>query len=176
MESSCGLRRSDIRVFWWISYRRLKRICMSENVILVAGLPGCGKTMHLCEMCRDGWLIFDDFKAKAFGDSSAFRKSRKFRTLMTALRDDLRCAVADIDFCKTESRMEAESVLVAEVPGTKLDWLFFENDRSACEANVRSRKRPSIEADLKKLHEYSAFYRIPQGANVLPIRVRHPRR
>src|SRR5271167_3336935 len=52
---------------------------MSEDVILLAGLPGCGKTTHLCQMCGDGWLVFDDFKAKAFCDSSAFRKSRKFR-------------------------------------------------------------------------------------------------
>lgn len=142
---------------------------MSEDVILLAGLPGCGKTTHLCQMCRDGWSVFDDFKSKAFDNSSAFRKSRKFHTLISALRDGLRCAVADIDFCKTESRAEAESILLAEVPGVKLGWRFFVNDCPACEANIRSRKRPSLQTDLEKLHEYSSFYRIPQGADVLPI-------
>jgi len=142
---------------------------MSENVILLAGLPGCGKTTYLCQMSQDGWLVFDDYKAKAFDDSSAFRKSRKFRALISALRNGLRCAVADIDFCKTESREEAESVLSAEVPGVKLCWRFFENDPPACEANIRSRNRPRLQTDLEKLHGYSAFYRIPQGADVLPI-------
>jgi hypothetical protein len=142
---------------------------MTENVILLAGLPGGGKTTHLCQMCWDGWLVFDDFKAEARDESPEFRKSRKFRTLISALRDGLKCAVADIDFCKTESRAEAEKVLLAEVPSVKLGWRFFANDRSACEANIRSRNRPGLQDELDKLHEYSPLYNIPQGAEVLPI-------
>jgi broad-specificity NMP kinase len=31
---------------------------MSADIILVAGLPGCGKTTYLCEkLRRDGWLV-----------------------------------------------------------------------------------------------------------------------
>jgi hypothetical protein len=120
-------------------------------------------------MCRDGWLAFDDFKANAFDDCSEFRKSRKFRALISALRDGLRCAVADIDFCETGPRAEAESVLLAEVPAVNLSWFFFENDPSTCEANIRGRKRPSLQTDLEKLHEYSEIYNIPRGATVLPV-------
>jgi hypothetical protein len=153
---------------------QLKQNSLNKNVILLTGLPGCGKTTHLCQMCQEGWLIFDDFKANAFDNSSAFRKSRKFRCLIIALRDNLKCAVADIDFCKTESREEAESVLFAEVPTVRLGWLFFENDPRACEANIRSRSRSSLATDLEKLREYSDLYLIPLGADVLPI-VGHPR-
>lgn len=142
---------------------------MSKDVILLAGLPGSGKTTHLCQMRRDGWLVFDDYKAKALDDCSAFRKSRKFSALISALRDGLSCAVADIDFCRTESRQGAESVLLAEVPGVRVGWRFFENDPSACEANIRSRKSPRLQIDLEKLHEYYGFYCIPEGADVLPI-------
>jgi len=81
---------------------------MSEDVILLVGLPGCGKTTYLCQMCQESWLVFDDYKAEAIGNCSAFRKSSKFEVLIRALCDGLRCAVADIDFCKTESRIEAE--------------------------------------------------------------------
>jgi hypothetical protein len=142
---------------------------MSGDVILLAGLPGCGKTTHLCQMCWDGWLVFDDFKANAFDNCSEFRKSRKFRALISALRDGLRCAVADIDFCKPESRTEAEKVLLEDVADVKAGWRFFENDPSACEVNIRSRNRPSLLADLRELRKCSALYCIPEGADVLRI-------
>jgi hypothetical protein len=141
----------------------------AKNIILLAGLPGCGKTTHLCQMCRDGWLIFDDFKADAHDGLPVFSKSRKFRTLLCALRDGLKCAVADIDFCKPEARAETMSTLLAEVPGIEAVWCFFENCFAACEANIIHRNRASLQEDLKKLREYSELYRIPQGALVLPV-------
>jgi GTPase SAR1 family protein len=136
---------------------------MTEDVILLAGLPGCGKTTLLCQMCRDGWSVFDDFKADAHDNSSVFNKSRKFRALVSALHDGLKCAVADIDFCTAESREEAVSVLLAEVPGVMVGWRFFENCPSTCEANIRNRHRASLREDLEKLHKYSALDCIPQG-------------
>ena len=142
---------------------------MSEDVILLAGLPGCGKTTHLCQMCQEGWLVFDDYKAEAIDRCSAFRMSRKFASLISAIRNGLKCAVADIDFCKTESRGEAESVLLEQVPGINLGWYFFENNPSACKANIRRRNRDRLQNDLEKLHEYCGFYRIPPGAHVLPV-------
>lgn len=143
--------------------------CMNKNVILIAGLPGCGKTTHLCQMFSDGWLVFDDFKARAFNDCSKFRESRKFRALTNALRDDIKCAVADIDFCRTEARHEAEHELLVEVPGVRHGWIFFENDPSACEENIRSRNRTCFENELGYLLNYSPSYNIPQDAVVFPI-------
>jgi hypothetical protein len=142
---------------------------MNEQVILMAGLPGSGKTTHLCQMLRDGWLIFDDYKAQAFEDCSRFGSSRKFLPLISALRCGLRCAVADIDFCKAESREEAEVLLRAIVPGITLRWLFFKNDPSACEANIRSRDRRQLQTELDNLHKYSTSYHIPQDADTLPV-------
>ncbi len=142
---------------------------MNENVILLAGLPGCGKTTYLCQMFTDGWLVFDDFKAMAFNDCSRFRDSRKFRTLITALRDGLKCAVADIDFCSTESRQEAERELLVEVPGVRRGWIFFENDPSACEMNIRSRNRTCFEKELGYLLKYSSSYNIPQNGVVFAV-------
>jgi hypothetical protein len=142
---------------------------MSEQVILVAGLPGCGKTTHLCQMLRDGWLVFDDYKAEAFEDCSKFGSSRKFLPLISALRAGLRCAVADIDFCKTDSREEAEGLLLTIVPSMKFRWLFFENDPSACEANIRSRNRVELQTELENLRRYSGSFYIPLNVEVLPV-------
>jgi hypothetical protein len=107
-------------------------------------------------MCRDGWTVFDDFKANAFNHSSGFVVSRKFSALLAALRDDLRCVLADIDFCKPDARAEGESVLRIEAPGLNLAWKFFANDSPACEANIRRRGRASLASDLENLLKYSA--------------------
>lgn len=142
---------------------------MSLDVLLVAGLPGCGKTTCLGELQRDGWLTFDDFKAGAIDNSRSFHKSRRFGALLVGLRDGHRCVVADIDFCNSESRNEAENVLRAAVPGLKIRWWFFANDERSCEENIRRRSRDSLAADLRELRKYSRIYSIPHGAE-RPVR------
>lgn len=142
----------------------------SADVILLAGLPGSGKTTLLCKMLPDGWLVFDDYKGNAFEDCSKFGSSRKFIPLISALRCGLKCVVADIDFCKTKSRDEATGLLLAIIPSLQFRWLFFENNPSACEANVRIRNSDSREKELEKVRDLSASYNIPHGAEVLPVK------
>lgn len=142
---------------------------MTSEVLLVVGLPGCGKTTHLDELQREGWIVFDDFKADAVDDSSAFRKSRHFGALLESVRQGGRCAIADIDFCKSEARAEAEYVLSAATPLVKILWVFFDNDPESCKGNINRRNRPSQETDLSKLCEYSMSYTIPEGAEVRPV-------
>lgn len=142
---------------------------MGTDLLLIAGTPGCGKTTFLCRKCRDGWIVFDDFKANAYNHSSAFRSSRKLSALLAALRDDLKCVVADIDFCRPEARTEAESVLRSEVPRLNLTWNFFANDYAACEANIRRRDRASLASDLENLRKYSDVYLIQPGTEIIPI-------
>ena len=86
-----------------------------------------------------------------------------------ALREGQKCLVADIDFCKANSRHEAEAALRTQIPGLMLGWLFFANDFHACQANISRRACPSIEDNLRALHEYRAMYQIPIGAQVIPV-------
>ena len=139
---------------------------MPSEVLIVVGLPGCGKTTYIKGLVAKGWSDFDDFKAGAIDNSSAFGKSCRFEALISCLHDDFRCVVADIDFCKTDSRIEAEDVLRMAVPGIKIQWIFFENDTNACEKNIKRRNRKSLIQDLIKLREYSDLYSVPAGANV----------
>src|ERR1700686_4002088 len=97
---------------------------MESEVVLLVGLPGSGKTTYLSQMLKDGWLIFDDFKALAINDCSKFRNSQSFPKLIRALRDGRRCVVADINFCKTESREEAEHDLLGGVRSVGVRWSF----------------------------------------------------
>jgi hypothetical protein len=142
---------------------------MVGEIILIAGLPGSGKSTHMDSMWRDGWTIFDDFKANAHNDSSAFQHSRNYQILLSALRGGQKCAVADIDFCKTISRDEADVILRTQVPDVKLSWLFFANDFHACQANIKRRASRSLEENLRKLDEYSVMHRIPTCAWVFPV-------
>jgi hypothetical protein len=142
---------------------------VTQNVLLLAGLPGYGKTMYLQELLRNGWSVFDDFKSGAIDNSPEFHKSRHFAALLARLRDGFRCVVADIDFCKTDSRAEAEQVLRAEVPRVEIGWIYFSHDERACEANIKHRNRDSLETDLRELRKYSRLYSIPKGADVRPV-------
>ena len=85
------------------------------------------------------------------------------------MRDGLRCVVANIDFCKSESRAEAENVLRAAVPNVEICWCFFAHDERACEENIKRRNRGSLEADIRELRRYSRVYSIPRGADVRPV-------
>lgn len=142
---------------------------MSAEIILIAGLPGSGKTTYINAREQEGWSIFDDFKANANNDSSAFRHSRNYEALVTALREGQKCLVTDIDFCKANSRREAEAALRTQIPDLMLSWLFFENDFHACKANITRRAGPSIEDNLRALREYCALYQTPIGGQVIPV-------
>jgi predicted kinase len=142
---------------------------MTAEIILLAGLPGSGKTTYLETLRQAGWLTFDDFKANAFNDSSVFWHSRSYQALLNALQTGQNCVVADIDFCKASSRNQAELALRTRVQDLALSWQFFENDLEACQANIRRRASRSIEDNLRALHTYHAWYQIPIGAEVIPV-------
>lgn len=136
---------------------------------MLVGLPGCGKTRYMERLGEEGWCVFDDFKAAAINDSPRFDRSRHFEDLLASLRAGHRCAIADIDFCKGQSRTEAEIVLRAAIPNVDLRWCFFAHDERSCEDNIRRRNRDSLEADLRKLRDYSRIYSVPDGVRVRPV-------
>ena len=142
---------------------------MSGQILLVAGLPGSGKTTLLSGLEKEGWLIFDDFKAGAFFDSPQFRNARRYSDLLKSLKAGGNCVVADVDFCNSAPRAEAESVILTEVPDVALNWLFFAPDINACLVNIERRNRPSKAADIEALYRYARLYVVPQGATIKSV-------
>ena len=140
---------------------------MTGKLILLAGLPGCGKTTYLSRLCAEGWMVFDDFKSHAIDHDPAFWKSRKFRTLITALEDGLRCAVADVSFCRSHYREQADAVLSKELPLITPEWQFFANNYALSEERIRSRYRPSLEMDRSVLRELTEVYQIPESGKIV---------
>jgi predicted kinase len=142
---------------------------MSGQILLVAGLPGSGKTTLLSGLEKEGWLSFDDFKAGAFFDSPQFRNARRYSDLLKSLKAGRNCVVADIDFCNSAPRAEAEFVILAEVPDVALNWLFFAPDVNACSVNIERRNRPSKVADIEALYRYARLYVVPPGATIKSV-------
>jgi broad-specificity NMP kinase len=50
---------------------------VAAEILLLAGLPGCGKTTYVKDLRLDGWSDFDDFKSEAVDNSPSFCKSKK---------------------------------------------------------------------------------------------------
>jgi hypothetical protein len=143
---------------------------VNPEVLILVGLPGCGKTTYVEELRREGWDDFDDFKSRALDNSSEFRRSSRFEALAASLQAGHRCVVADIDFCCANSREEACNVLISLSPSLTIRWCFFASDVGTCEKNVRRRDRAgSLDSDLAMLRKYSAVYRIPDGAEIRPV-------
>jgi len=103
------------------------------KVILIAGLPGSGKTTHIRQNYpEDKYTVYDDYKCKAINNCSKFDSSRHFTKLIENLNNAKDCVIADIDFCKDESREEAERILQEYAPNAERGWIFFENNPEAC--------------------------------------------
>ena len=140
------------------------------KVILIAGLPGAGKTTYGKQLASElSAEFFDDFKLNAINDSSLFHCSRHYHRLTHLLKTGKPCVVTDIDFCNGQSREEAETRIRENVPDVDVQWRFFANDPEKCLENVRKRKRTSVLADETMIRKYSNSYRFPNGAMVIPV-------
>ena len=144
---------------------------MTASVIFVVGLPGSGKTEFIRSMAHPK-TEFDDYKAGAFNDDSAFTSARRYLELITTLREGRECVISDIDFCRSEARAEAECILRREVPGLHLQWICFENDPAQCVRNARARAestRRNLEAELDNIRRYASQYVIPPHAQIFRV-------
>ena len=101
--------------------------------------------------------------------SHRFTDSRHYPQLIRDLREGKDCLIADIAFCDTWRRIEAEQVVKCDVPSVEINWLFFENDPEKCKANARTRNRSNLKEELQNICELSKKYHIPLGVEVKPV-------
>ena len=149
---------------------------MRQKLTIVIGLPGSGKTTWLneCHKSADG-TVFDDFHARARGDSGEFEASRCFDTLRDKLSAGFSCVIADIAYCRTERLERAERAIrsLAEHLGIEIEIerIFFSNDPQSCRHNVvhRYALEPSrcYLNELQTIDELTLEYDAPP--NSLPV-------
>ena len=139
------------------------------KIIIIAGLPGSGKTEYGKSLEQKGIWFVSDFKKDAIDDNPHFPNSRYYIELFNRLHKGITCAIADIDFCREEAQMEAEDCIRALVPNIKIEWQCFENNPEKCLENVRRRNSPTVASEEEKIRRYSQNYRIRPDQTKLPV-------
>jgi len=135
------------------------------KVIFIAGLPGSGKSSYIIKNYpKDKYAVYDDYKCGA--TDLNFNSSLHFEKLMENLNNERDCVVADIDFCKAESRDEANRFIKEFSPATAIQWIFFENNPEACKqllSYLHATTGKNIAEKSRMLDYYKELYKIPIG-------------
>jgi adenylate kinase family enzyme len=139
------------------------------RVILIAGLPGSGKTTYGSKLKVDvnaaGFV--DDYHAKAIENSPKFEHGRQYAQLIGGLMKGETWIASDIAWCLPEKRREVEKALRAVVPGVIIEWHFMATDEEKCRKRVEKRRRATVDEELRKITELCRYYHIPPGSKVV---------
>jgi|WetSurMetagenome_2_1015567.scaffolds.fasta_scaffold269440_1 hypothetical protein len=147
----------------------LQESVIMAKVILIAGLPGSGKTEYGKTLEQQGIWFISDFNKDAINDDFRFPYSQHYGELIRRLQAGETCAIADIDFCRQEAQQEAEACIRAMVKDVEIEWRCFENDPQKCLENARRRNRPTFAAEEEKIRRYSHDYKILPHQKIFPI-------
>jgi hypothetical protein len=75
--------------------------------------------------------------------------------------------IADVNFCRPDVRVAAETEIGRRFGSCDFEWIFFENDPGQCRANAAERNDGrNVVADIDAL---SRSYAIPEGAKTVPV-------
>ena len=127
----------------------------SRKVILIVGLPGCGKTHYTQEKDFEfeGYHVIDDPSVQMSQEE-----------LLDAIEHYPLLVIADPLLCFEHNR-EIAAELFEEREAT---WIFFANDPETCINNIRFRGDDrNVSREFIKV--LSREYTIPTGAEVLPV-------
>jgi len=140
------------------------------KLTIIVGLPGSGKSERMLELAHscDG-ICIEDFMRDSRHSSHRFPDSQHYHALIMTLRAGFDCIIADIAFCDTGRRLEAEQILRHDVPNLTIAWIFYANDAETCQANIRRRNRDTLPHDELMIAEFMHKYFIPPEVHVEPV-------
>jgi len=116
---------------------------MTNELILVVGLPGSGKTHLLKHEFSDStkYIIFDDVKANAVLNCSDFTYSQHYPDIINEMKSSTKhIVISDIDFCNYEKYKRIRDILNWWINEMKYRYsiklIVFENAPDKCINNV----------------------------------------
>lgn len=146
-----------------------------QKITIIIGLPWSWKSTYIS---NNSWfskaIICDDYHKSSMNHSREFNDSIYFSDIKHGLIQKKDLVLADIAWCKKE-RLEAiinaiSSLLDELQTEATIEYLYFENNPSACKANIIHRNRSErVERELEFIDSFSSLYHIPLNAVTIPI-------
>lgn len=127
-----------------------------QNIILIVGLPGSGKTKLANEIkaINKDYVIIDDPKNFNIDIEKNIISNKNI-------------ILVDPNLCFEKNRIRLTELINKINKNMKIDWIFFENNPIKCLNNINSRiDNKDVKSFIK---EFSKFYKIPENSNVFEI-------
>lgn len=127
------------------------------TIFVLVGLPGSGKTYfgNLLQAEMDQSVFLDDISQT--GGLELLKQDFVDKDII----------IADVHLCRTDVRMKAETILKENFPNHEIEWIYFENNPSACLENVWRRNDGRQVADTIKM--LYPLYKIPDNVEVKKV-------
>jgi len=148
------------------------------KLIVVAGLPGAGKSTYLDDKQKSGEfdVVYDDYfgtsiKKPNSPDELHLDKNPLKNTRYINIIEDLiankNVAVCDIVFCIAKYRNIFIASIIAAVSEIDLEFVFFTNEGTASQKNVHTRAREGrVEKEIELIDSISSQYSLVEVSEV----------
>lgn len=118
---------------------------MSQEIIIVVGLPGSGKTTYMSQSNFNDYIKFDNIFAHPDGTS-------KF---LETVNDGKSAIVSDIQFCKSSTLQK----FISKIPeGIVVNYHYFSNNPAQCKKNAITRNGRHLVQQLDFIDSHTANY------------------
>ena len=133
-------------------------------VTVILGLCGSGKSTLAAEFAARGFLRFDEGVVPGFPNWEPF---------LEAARAGLDCVVVEVAYLSNAGREFLAQTVGQANPGSRIDYVCFENDVTVANANCVARARRDATRDAEgncRQNEHMAqMYTYPDGAEIRPM-------
>lgn len=139
---------------------------MNQEITIIIGLPGSGKSTYLTQKYMDE-IVFDDYHKY---NKKSFEKSIYYSDFLKALKKEKDIILSDISYCRSGKLKEVENKIRELKNNIKLTRVYFENNPELCKKNVLYRNRKSSGLEIELIDKLSQCYLIPK--NAAPIKIK----